>query len=128
MRHLDGIYTQKFNRVHHRNGPLFRGRYKAILIDAESYFLSVVRYIHRNSVGGGSVRDMDHYRWSSHWGYVNNKQCPKWLNTESVMSWFSGVQEYRRYVQSEIEEEIDDFYKSRSQMPILGDKGFVQRV
>jgi hypothetical protein len=53
MRHLDGIYTQKFNRVHHRDGPLFRGRYKAILIDAEAYFLSVVRYIHRNPVGGG---------------------------------------------------------------------------
>ncbi len=48
MRHLDGIYTQKFNRVHHRDGPLFRGRYKAILIDAEEYFLSVVRYIHKN--------------------------------------------------------------------------------
>lgn len=48
MRHLNGIYTQKFNRVHHRDGPLFRGRYKAILIDAEEYFLSVVRYIHKN--------------------------------------------------------------------------------
>jgi len=128
MRHLDGIYTQKFNRVHHRDGPLFRGRYKAILIDAEAYFLSVLRYIHRNPVGAGSVRDMDHYRWSSHWGYLNKKQCPKWLNTESVMSRFGGVQEYRRYVQSEIEEEIDDFYKGSYQTPILGDKGFVQRV
>jgi REP element-mobilizing transposase RayT len=48
MRHLDGIYTQKFNRVHHRDGPLFRGRYKAILIDVEEYFLSVVRSIHKN--------------------------------------------------------------------------------
>jgi hypothetical protein len=26
MRHLDGIYTQRFNRSHHRDGPLFRGR------------------------------------------------------------------------------------------------------
>lgn len=32
------------------------GRYRAILIDAEAYFLSVVRYIHRNPAGGGSVR------------------------------------------------------------------------
>jgi len=48
MRHLDGLYTQKFNRVHHRDGPLFRGRYKAILIDAEEYFQSVVRYIRQN--------------------------------------------------------------------------------
>jgi len=42
MRHLDGVYTQKFNRVHHRDGPLFRGRYKAILIDAQEYFRSLM--------------------------------------------------------------------------------------
>lgn len=128
MRHVDGIYTQKFNRVHHRDGPLFRGRYKAILIDAEAYFLSVVRYIRRNPMGRGSVRDMDHYRWSSHWGYLNQKQCPRWLNTGSVMSRFGGLKDYRRYVQSEIEEEIHDFYKGSYQKPILSDKGFVQRV
>jgi hypothetical protein len=52
MRHLDGIYTQKFNRVHHRDGPLFRGRYKAIVIDADEYLLSVARYIHKNPLGG----------------------------------------------------------------------------
>ena len=63
MRHLDGIYTQRFNRAHHRDGPLFRGRYKAILIDAEEYFLSVVRYIHQNPLGVRGVVDMDRYRW-----------------------------------------------------------------
>src|SRR5438445_751319 len=52
----------------------------------------------------------------------------KGRETESVMSWCSGVPEYRRFVQSEIEEEINDFYKGRNQMPILGDKGFIQRV
>jgi REP element-mobilizing transposase RayT len=66
MRHLDGLYTQKFNRVHHRDGPLFRGRYKAILIDAEEYFLAVVRYIHNNPLAAGVVTDIDRYRWSSH--------------------------------------------------------------
>ena len=76
MRHLDGIHTQKFNRVHHRDGPLFRGRYKAILIDAEEYFLSVVRYIHKKPLGAHAVSDIDLYRWSSYWGYVNKKQCP----------------------------------------------------
>ncbi len=76
MRHLDGIYTQKFNRVHHRDGPLFRGRYKAILIDAEEYFLSVVRYIHKNPLGAGVVSDIDRYRWSSHWGVFAEKAMP----------------------------------------------------
>ncbi len=88
----------------------------------------MVRYIHRNPVGAGNVRDMDQYRWSSHWGYLNKRQRPKWLNTESLLSRFDGLPDYRRYVQSEFEQAIDDFYKGRYQMPILGDKGFVHRV
>ena len=128
MRHLDGIYTQRFNRAHHRDGPLFRGRYKAILIDAEEYFLSVVRYIHQNPVVAGVVSEVDRYRWSSHWGYLHKKECPKWLNTESVMSRFSGVREYQQFMHSKIEKEVADFYQRRYQKPILGDKGFIERV
>src|SRR5207245_11338614 len=93
MRHLDGVYTQKFNRVHHRDGPLFRGRYKAILIDAEEHFLSVVRYIHHNPVAAGLVTDMDRYPWSSHWGLIKKKQCPAWLETDAVLSRFRWLQE-----------------------------------
>ena len=128
MRHLDGIYTQKFNRVHHRDGPLFRGRYKAILIDAEEYFLSVVRYIHQNPLGAGVVSDIDRYRWSSHWGYLNKKQCPDWLDTRSVMSRFGGLKEYRRFMHEEIEEEIEEFYRGPYRKPVLGSKEFIGRV
>jgi hypothetical protein len=42
MRHIDGVYTQRFNRYHKRVGPLFRGRYKAILIDADVYLAAKV--------------------------------------------------------------------------------------
>ncbi len=51
MRHIDGLYTQRFNRGHRRDGSLFRGRYKAILVDADEYLLAVVRYVHLNPVG-----------------------------------------------------------------------------
>jgi len=37
MRHLNGVYTQKYNMVHGSDGTLFRGRYKSILVDADSY-------------------------------------------------------------------------------------------
>ena len=43
MRHIDGAYTQRFNRSHHVDGQLFRGRYKGILIDAGTYLLEMVR-------------------------------------------------------------------------------------
>ena len=128
MRHLDGIYTQRFNRAHHRDGPLFRGRYKAILIDAEEYFLSVVRYIHQNPVDAGVVSDMDRYRWSSHRGYVSKNERPAWLNTRSVLSRFRGVREYREYMHSEMEKEVVDFYQGPYRRSILGDKSFVEWI
>ena len=53
MRHLGGLYTQRFNRAYQRDGPLFRGHYKAILVQAETYLLQVVRHIHLNLVGAG---------------------------------------------------------------------------
>ena len=128
MRHLDGVYTQRFNRAHHRDGPLFRGRYKAILIDAEEYFLSVVRYIHQNPLQAGVVSDIDRYRWSSHRGYLYKSERPLWLNTHSVLSRFGRLREYQQFMDSEIEKEVVDFYKGPYQRPILGDRGFIEWV
>lgn len=48
IRHLNGLYTGYFNRSHRRVGHLFQGRYKAILIEKESYLLELSRYIHLN--------------------------------------------------------------------------------
>src|SRR3990170_8339886 len=66
MRHLDGLYTQRFNRAHGRDGPLFRGRYKAILVDADECLTAVLRYIHLNPVEARLVRRPQEYKWSSH--------------------------------------------------------------
>ena len=45
MRHLDGVYTQKFNRLYKSDGAIFRGRYKAILVEEDTYVTELVRYI-----------------------------------------------------------------------------------
>ncbi len=132
MRHLDGIYTQSYNRAHHRDGPLFRGRYRAILIDAEEYFLAVMRYIHHNPVEAGLASDIDRYRWSSHWGYINHKRAPKWLDRAGVLSRFGrgvrGFREYQEFMHSKVEGEVEDFYQHREKGSILGGREFVQRV
>lgn len=62
MRHLGGLYTQRFNRTYGRDGPLFRGRYKAIVVQAEAYLLQVVRYIHLNPVAADLTHDPGAYR------------------------------------------------------------------
>ena len=85
MRHVDGIYTQRFNRRHGRDGPLFRGRYRAILVDADEYLAAVVRYIHLNAVKAGMATMPEDYRWESHRYYYPGKGAPNWLNTGEVL-------------------------------------------
>src|SRR3989339_328711 len=86
MRHLDGVYTQRYNRMHRRDGSLFRGRYRAILIEPEEYFMAVARYIHRNPAEARAGVDIRRYRWSSHRWYLDKKRCPEWLNTDCLLS------------------------------------------
>ena len=45
MRQLNGVYTQRFNRIHNRVGHVFQGRYKAILVQKDAYLLELSRYI-----------------------------------------------------------------------------------
>ncbi len=130
MRHLDGVYTQGFNRAHRRDGPLFRGRYRAILIDAEEYFLAVARYIHRNPQAGEV--EIERYRWSSHRGYLHPRYSPSWLNTNAMLSRFGrgsrGLNEYRTFMRSGVQKELMEFYREGYQRPILGGKEFVRWV
>ncbi len=69
MRHLNGVYTQRFNRLESLDGPLFRGRYKAILVEADNYLLQVSRYIHLNPLVAKITRKLEKYRWSSYPAY-----------------------------------------------------------
>ena len=41
-------YSQYFNRKYKRVGPVYQGRYKAVLIETEEQLLYLTRYIHRN--------------------------------------------------------------------------------
>ncbi|MDY6822236.1 MAG: transposase [Thermodesulfobacteriota bacterium] len=76
MRHVNGIYTQRYNRRHGCDGQLFRGRYKAIVVEEDSYLLQLVWYIHKNPVKAGVVESPDDYPWSSHNAYMSGAK--KW--------------------------------------------------
>lgn len=86
MRHVDGLYTQRYDRKEGTDGPLLRGRYKAILVDADTYLLSVSRYIHRNPVDGSRplVDRLEDWPWSSYPAFINAARPPTWLVTGST--------------------------------------------
>ncbi len=131
MRHLDGLYTQRYNRRHRRDGPLFRGRYKAIVVDADEYLLAVARYIHYNLVAAGLVQFPEAYEWSSCRLYVEDRRRPVWLDTEKVLGWFpqeDRVRTFLAFMRSDSEDPVRAFYEAKRTGPVLGSRHFIDRM
>ena len=63
MRHIKGVYTQAYNRRHRAAGHLFQGRFKAVVVDGDAYFLEVCRDVDLNPVRAGMVRRPE--EWAS---------------------------------------------------------------
>ena len=55
MREVNGVYSQAFNRRHRRVGHVLQGRYKAVLVERDSYLLELSRYVVLNPVRAGMV-------------------------------------------------------------------------
>ena len=133
MRHIDGVYTQRHNRLRHTDGSLFRGRYKAILIDSSSYLLQVSRYIHRNPIETKKplVNHLADYAWSSYPAYINQSAAPAWLNRDAVYGEQGSrkrYQAYRTYVDQGNDHEIIRFYQQKRGVSILGSKQFAEAL
>ena len=81
MRQLNGVYTQRFNRTYERVGHVFQGRYKAILVQKETYLLELARYVVLNPVRARMVRRAGDWPWSSYRAMVGEAAAPEWLQT-----------------------------------------------
>ena len=133
MRHLNGVYTQRYNRRHHCDGQLFRGRYKSILIDTDSYLLQAVRYIHRNPLRGGLTDRIDDYKWSSHRGYVSIARKWDWLHKNYILALLSKnrkdwLRYYKKWVLIEEEGEVSKIISGKKWPLCLGPKAFIERI
>lgn len=132
MRHVNGVYTQYYNRAEGRDGPLFRGRYKAVLVDAEAYWRQLSRYIHRNPLEAGLMKKLERYRWSSYPAYIGQTQRPTWLNCAYILSAIArhnARARYRAYVESDNEDdEVKAFYAGGRHSSILGGEAFRRRL
>jgi len=89
MRQLNGVYTQLFNRTHSRAGPIFQGRFKAILVDKESYLLDLARYVVLNPLRAKMVRQLERWPWSSYRATCGQAPKPDWLQTDFILSQFA---------------------------------------
>ena len=101
MRHLNGVYTQRFNRLHERCGHVLQGRFGAQLVDGDAYLREVCRYIVLNPVRAGLVAHPADWRWSSFRATAGQTAAPGFLSVDWMRS-LSGAKTHaeatRRFV------------------------------
>ncbi len=130
MRHINGVYTQRYNRTNRHDGQLFRGRYKSILLDSDNYLTVLVRYIHRNPLRAGMVGRLEDYVWTSHNGYLSKSSKWNWLNKDAFFILLTSVKsnrlkEYREFVGEEDSDDIVGVFSKKKMPSILGVEKFV---
>ena len=131
MRQLNGVYTQRFNRVHTRAGHVFQGRYKSILVQKESYLLELARYIVLNPVRAQMVRSAKDWHWSSYRATAEFIKAEKWLTVDWILAAFSrkkivAVKQYRAFV-SAGRNQSKPWEELKNQI-FLGDDAFVDEM
>lgn len=141
MRHLNGVYTQYYNRRHGGSGALFRGRFKAILVDREAMLLDLCRYVEltplRQARGPG-LGGIEGWPWSSYRAHAGLAVAPGWLDVDGLHGFVLGrpvrtaaerrraAERYARLVASE---PALDLWPGRLRQQIfLGDEAFVARM
>lgn len=142
MHWLTTAYTIYFNRRHRRVGHLFQGRYKAIVVEAEGYFLTLSRYLHLNPVRGRVLgrgnpserrKRLRAWRWSSYAAYGGLVKGQAWLSQETILGEMGGRGgearlRYRRFVEEGLVREIESPLEAVSWQAVLGREQFLRRI
>jgi putative transposase len=103
MRQLNGVYTQRFNRRHRKPGHVFQGRYKAIVVEKESYLLELCRYVVLNPVRAAAAETPEAWKWSSYRASAGYADAPDYLTTDWILAHFGkkrkmAQRHYREFV------------------------------
>lgn len=92
-------YAKAFNHQQGRRGSLFQKDFKRILVDKDSYFTSLIYYIHANPLKHGTQQDFVNYQWNSYQRILHPK--PTKLEKRGVLDWFGGRTDYVTFHQRE---------------------------
>jgi REP-associated tyrosine transposase len=133
MQRIAVSYSRYRHKVLRTSGHLFERRYKAKLVEVDTYFWAVVRYIHMNPVKARMATDPAAYPWSSHCAYLGLQSIP-WLTTQFGLSMLSSNllharAVYRRFMLAPAAdaEDLDD--ESHPEDPrILGTDRFISSI
>jgi len=133
MHYINASYASYFNAKRKRSGPLYQGRFKAILVEQDEYLHVLSRYIHLNPVRANIVEDPKDYPWSSYTYFISNKKAPEWLNTGFILSMFNknisrAKKMYKQFVIEAIGKEEKIIQENTQKGFILGNSDFVDDI
>jgi len=134
MQRIGTRFARAMQRNMRTTGHLFERRYHALLVDVDSYFLELLRYIHLNPVRAGIVARPEQYPWSSHRDYLS--MAPRdWITTDFALRMFSADVDrarelYRSFVASRIGGRSDpSLYRGHpKESRVLGDDAFLAKL
>jgi putative transposase len=131
MHYLNTSYANWFKARHKIVGVLFQGRYKALVVDENSYGVNLSAYIHLNPYRAGIAEDLREYIWSSYPDYVDGEKSSVRVDTSLILGQFDNDIEMarRKYEAYVIENRmmgnpLKESYKGIA----LGGKAFLQSV
>lgn len=131
MRHLNGVYTQKFNQLRAAEGAVFHGRYQSWVLDPERYLIEALATIHAAPIEQGVVKNAEDFEWSSHRAYLKGRHRPAWLTTNKILRSLGfiralAVGRLNRLVKSGPSVKFQDLLDRET--TVLGDDRFKQKV
>jgi len=131
MRQMNGMYTQKYNRRHNRPGHIFQGRFKAILVQKDSYLSELCRYVVLNPVRAKLVKEPGGWKWSSYQATAGLVKKPDYLTTGWVLGLFHSKRivsqkQYRTFVGEGIGNGTP--WDDLQGQVLLGEEGFVEKL
>lgn len=132
MHYVNSSYTTYTNVKRKRNGHLFQGRFKAIVVDRDSYLLELSRYLHLNPVRANMAEKPEDYPYSSY-GCFAASTGDKLVTTRTILEMISSNpamarEKYISFVESAMGEEIESPFKKVYGGIILGNVNFVKGV
>lgn len=82
MRWLQATFAARFRKYRKVHGHLFQGRFKSLVIEPGSYWLSLIDYIHLNPLKARIVNpdSFTHYKWSSLWHFPKRSTRPSFMD------------------------------------------------
>jgi len=126
MHYINSSYTTYFNIRHRKVGHLFQGRYKSIIVDKDSYFLELTRYIHLNPVRAGMVKSPEEYKWTSYNSYIG-REDNKYIDNQEIEKVMDlDNKEYKKFAMAGMGKDINPFKDVYGGI-ILGKTGFIKR-